>query len=150
MLSIGDTAPEFELPDQHGNPVSLTSLLEQGPVVVFFYPKAMTSGCTKESCHFRDLAGEFAELGASRVGISADPIDRQAAFDSRHELGFPLLSDPDRTVATAFGVKRMGPIPNKRATFAIGSDRTVLAAISSELNMELHADEALDALRRAG
>lgn len=150
MLSIGDTAPEFELPDQHGNPVSLTSLLEQGPVVVFFYPKAMTSGCTKESCHFRDLAGEFAELGASRVGISADPIDRQAAFDSRHELGFPLLSDPDRTVATAFGVKRMGPIPNKRATFAIGRDRTVLAAISSELNMELHADEALDALRRAG
>jgi peroxiredoxin Q/BCP len=149
MLSTGDQAPDFTLQDQTGQQVSLDALLADGPVVLFFYPKAMTSGCTKESCHFRDLAGEFAELGAQRVGISADKVDKQAAFDQKHSLGYPLLSDPDRKVASAFGVKRPGPIFNKRATFVIGTDRRVLAAISSETNMDVHADEALDVLRRA-
>lgn len=149
MLSTGDQAPDFTLQDQTGQQVSLDALLADGPVVLFFYPKAMTSGCTKESCHFRDLAGEFVELGAQRVGISADKVDKQAAFDQKHSLGYPLLSDPDRSVASAFGVKRPGPIFNKRATFVIGTDRRVLAAISSETNMDVHADEALDVLRRA-
>jgi peroxiredoxin Q/BCP len=149
MLSTGDQAPDFTLQDQTGQQVSLDALLADGPVVLFFYPKAMTSGCTKESCHFRDLAGEFAELGAQRVGISADKVDKQAAFDQKHSLGYPLLSDPDRKVASAFGVKRPGPIFNKRATFVIGADRRVLAAISSETNMDVHADEALDVLRSA-
>jgi peroxiredoxin Q/BCP len=120
MLSTGDQAPDFTLSDQSGQQVSLSGLLASGPVVLFFYPKAMTSGCTKESCHFRDLAGEFAEVGAQRVGISADKVDKQAAFDAKHDLGYPLLSDADRSVASAFGVKRPGPIFNKRATFVIG------------------------------
>jgi peroxiredoxin Q/BCP len=149
MLSSGDQAPDFTLSDQTGTQVSLSGLLADGPVVLFFYPKAMTTGCTKESCHFRDLAGEFAEVGAQRIGISADKVDKQAAFDAKHGLGYPLLSDPDRKVAGAFGVKRPGPIFNKRATFVIGTDRTVLAAISSETNMDLHADEALTVLRSA-
>jgi peroxiredoxin Q/BCP len=149
MLQVGDTAREFSALDQNGNEVTLSGLLADGPIVLFFYPKAMTTGCTKESCHFRDLGAEFAELGAQRVGISADKVDKQAAFDEKHNLGYPLLSDPDRKVASAFGVKRPGPIMNKRATFVIGTDRTVLAAISSELNMDLHADEALSVLRAA-
>jgi peroxiredoxin Q/BCP len=149
MLSTGDQAPDFTLKDQTGKDVSLADLLGEGPVVLFFYPKAMTTGCTKESCHFRDLAGEFAELGAHRVGISADKVDKQAAFDAKHGLGYPLLSDADRKVASAFGVKRPGPIFNKRATFVIGTDRRVLAAISSETNMDVHADEALSVLRAA-
>jgi len=149
MLRTGDRAPDINLQDQNGREVALGQLLEDGPVVLFFYPKAMTSGCTKESCHFRDLAGEFAELGAHRVGISADSVDAQAAFDTKHDLGYPLLSDSDRSVARSFGVKRRGPIPNKRATFVIGTDRTVLAAISSETNMDVHADEALSVLRAA-
>lgn len=147
MLSEGDVVEDFELPDQHGDPVSLSGLLEDGPVVLFFYPKAMTTGCTRESCHFRDLGGEFAEVGAQRVGISADDVDRQAQFDAKHDLGYPLLSDPDRAIAGRFGVKRMGPVFNKRATFVIDTDRRVLAAISSELNMEVHADRALEVLR---
>jgi peroxiredoxin Q/BCP len=150
MLDTGDQAPEFTLKDQHGTERSLTSLLEQGPVVLFFYPKAMTTGCTKESCHFRDLAGEFAEVGAQRIGISADKVEKQAAFDAKHDLGYPLLSDPDRTVASGFGVKRPGPLMNKRATFVIGTDRRILAAFSSELNMDAHADQALTVLREAG
>ena len=147
MLQVGDIAPEFELADQHGERVSLSTLLADGPIVLFFYPKAMTTGCTKESCHFRDLASEFAQLGATRVGISADRVDKQAQFDDKHQLGYPLLSDPDRKGAGRFGVKRMGPIFNKRATFVIDTDRRVLAAISSEMNMEAHADEALVVLR---
>ena len=149
MLKAGDIAKEFTAVDQKGEQVTLSGLLEHGPVVLFFYPKAMTTGCTKESCHFRDLGAEFAELGAQRVGISADDVDKQAAFDEKHGLGYPLLSDPDRVVASAFGVKRPGPIMNKRATFVIDTDRKVLAAISSELNMDMHADEALDVLRSA-
>ena len=146
MLDVGDTVAEFELPDQTGAPRSLSSLLESGPVVLFFYPKAMTTGCTKESCHFRDLASEFAAAGAQRVGISADEVDKQAAFDAKHDLGYPLLSDPSRVVAAQFGVKRPVPHMNKRATFVIDTDRTVIGAFSSEMNMDIHADEALKAL----
>ena len=81
------------------------------------------------------------------MGISADPVDRQKAFDDKNDLGFPLLSDPDREIARQFGVKRFGPLPSKRATFVIGPDRTLLAAFASELDMEAHADQALAALR---
>ena len=81
------------------------------------------------------------------MGISADPVDRQKEFDDRNSLGFPLLSDPDREIAKVFGVKRMGPLPSKRATFVIDEERRILRAIRSETNMLTHADEALDALR---
>jgi len=81
------------------------------------------------------------------VGISADPVDRQKAFDEKNGFGFPLLSDPDRQIARQFGVRRMGPLPSKRATFLIDTDRTVLGVVSSELNMDAHADQALAVLR---
>lgn len=81
------------------------------------------------------------------MGISADPVDRQKEFDDRNSLGFPLLSDPDREVSKTFGVKRMGPLPSKRATFVIDEDRRLIRSIRSETNMLTHADEALDALR---
>jgi len=147
-VQTGDTAPDFELPDETGTTRRLTDLLADGPVVLFFYPAAMTRGCTQESCHFRDLAGEFADVGAQRVGISADPVEKQHEFAARHSLGFPLLSDPDRTVASAFGVKRSLPlVPNRRATFVIDTDRTVLEVVRSEIKMDAHADRALEALR---
>ena len=146
-MRAGDEVPDFELPADSGENVRLSTLLESGPVVLFFYPKALTPGCTKESCHFRDLAKEFAEVGASRVGISADAVDRQAAFRDKHGFDFPLLSDTDRAVARTFGVKRPGPLLNKRATFVIGTDRRLLGTISSELNMDKHADQALEVLR---
>lgn len=139
--------PDVELLDQHGVTVRLADLTAEGPVVVFFYPRAMTSGCTRESCHFRDLAAEFAEVNATRVGVSADSVDRQAKFDQRNDLGYPLLSDPDGVAATAFGVTRPGPLWNRRATFVIDRDGTVLESLSSELNMDVHADRALEVLR---
>lgn len=147
MLQRGDLAPAFEAPDDSGEVASLDGYLANGPVVLFFYPRAMTRGCTAESCHFRDLAAEFAELGATRVGVSADAVERQAEFADKEHLDYPLLSDPDRSIARLYGVKRPGPLFNRRATFVIDTDRTVLAAITSETNMDAHADEALAALR---
>ena len=146
-ITEGSQAPDFELPDQDGKPVVLSTLLLDGPVVLFFYPAAMTPGCTKEACHFRDLAAEFAEVGARRVGISTDPVDRQKQFVGAHGLDFTLLSDEDGTVATEYGVRRRFLTPVKRATIVVDTDRTVLKVIASELNMEVHADRALQALR---
>lgn len=131
----------------------LYSLLADGPVVLFFYPAAMTSGCTKEACHFRDLASEYAAAGVQRVGISRDSVAKQKEFAEQHSFDYPLLSDAAGDVAGTFGVKR-GKIgarlgaPVKRSTFAIGKDRRVVAAIHSEVNMDTHADEALAALTR--
>lgn len=150
-IKQGDRVAEFELLDQTGTPRSLTGLLADGPIVLFFYPAAMTAGCTKEACHFRDLAAEFAAVGASRVGISTDAVDKQAAFADKESFDYPLLSDADGAVATQFGVKRglLGKfIPVKRTTFVIDTDRTVLAVIASEISMDSHADKALEVLRQ--
>jgi peroxiredoxin Q/BCP len=146
-MQTGDHVPDFDTIDQHGTTRRFHEILADGPVVLFFYPKAMTTGCTKESCHFRDLAAEFAEVGAQRVGISADTVEKQAKFDEKNSLGFPLISDRDKSIAAVFGVKRPGPVMSKRATFVIDTDGTVLSTFSSELNMEKHADEALAVLR---
>jgi len=144
----GDTVTDFALPDQHGTERRLSELLTAGPVVLFFYPAAMTRGCTAESCRFRDLAAEFAEVGAQPVGISTDPVAKQAEFAGAHSFEHLLLSDADGAVAAQFGVKRrFGPLPVKRHTFAIGTDRTVLTVVRSEFNMSTHADTALAFLR---
>lgn len=149
-MDVGDPVHDFVLPDQSGTPRRLSELLAAGPVVLFFYPAAMSRGCTAEACHFRDLAAEFAAAGAQPVGISADAVERQQAFDTGNDLGFPLLSDPERTVAAQFGVKRrLGALPVKRQTFVIGADARVLGVVRSELAMEKHADQALDLLRAA-
>jgi len=151
-MQVGDPVPDFELLDQTGTARTLSGLLARGPVVLFFYPAAMTYGCTKESCHFRDLKAEFEALGAQRVGISADPVDKQLQFAQKHSFDYLLLSDPDRRVAEIFGVKRgLSLLKVKRSTFVIDTDRTLLAEIRSELNMNAHADRALEVLRgRAG
>ena len=147
-MNVGDKAPDFQLPDQTGTPVRLSDLTAKGPVVLFFYPAAMTYGCTKESCHFRDMAAEFAAVGAQPVGISRDKVEKQKQFDDKHTLGYPLLSDTERTVAESFGVKRgFGITPVKRATFVIDTDLTVRAVISSEVNMNTHADQALETVK---
>ena len=148
-MNVGDTVEDFELPDETGTKRRLSELLTAGPVVLFFYPAAMTAGCTKESCHFRDLGAEFKAAGAQRVGISADGVDKQKAFSEKHTFDFPLLSDTDRTVAQEFGVRRrVGFLPNKRQTFVIDTDRHLIGSISSEMNMKTHADQALDLLRK--
>ncbi|MEV6508731.1 peroxiredoxin [Streptomyces sp. NPDC051642] len=147
-LNVGDKVEDFTLPDETGAERSLTELLAEGPVVLFFYPAALSAGCTAEACHFRDLAAEFAAVGARPVGISGDSVDKQQEFAAKHTLGMPLLSDTDGTIRERFGVKRgFSLAPTKRATFVIGEDRSILEVVSSELRMNTHADRALAALR---
>ena len=149
-IDVGERVEDFELADQDGTPRRLSALLAGGPVVLFFYPAAMTAGCTAEACHFRDLAGEFAAVGAQRVGISRDAVDKQREFADRYAFDYPLLSDPDGTVASAMGARRrlpLGALSTRRITVVIDTDRSVLEVIHDERNMNEHADRALAVLR---
>jgi thioredoxin-dependent peroxiredoxin len=146
-LAIGEQIPDVTATTHDGRRVSLSELAADGPVVVFFYPKAFTGGCTAEACHFRDLGAEFAEVGATRVGVSRDDVATQARFAAEHDFDYPLLADPDGTVSKAFGTKRPGPLMGKRQTFVVDTDLTLLGRISSEMDMEKHADGALALLR---
>jgi peroxiredoxin Q/BCP len=148
LVEKGDLVADFALEDETGTRRRLSEFLAKGPVVLFFYPAAMTAGCTRESCHFRDLAADFAAAGGQRVGISHDSVAKQRQFAERHSLGIPLLSDAEGTVARQFGVDtRFGIIPVKRWTFVIATDGRVLEVIKSGVNMKVHADRALEVLR---
>jgi peroxiredoxin Q/BCP len=146
-MHVGQLAPDFTLLDQDGVAMTLSVIVREGPVVVFFYPAAMSRGCTKESCHFRDLASEFAARGAQRVGISMDDAQRQARFAHKNALDYPVLSDTRGEVASLYGVKRsLDVLKVKRTTFVIDTERVIRDIITSELAMQAHADRALVAL----
>src|ERR1700691_2059941 len=133
-MQKGDLAPDFTLKDQNGGERTLSTMLLNGPVVLFFYPAAMTKGGTKETCHFRDLASEFAALGAQRLGISMDSVEKQAEFTTKNHLYYPLLADADGDVAKLYGVKRaLDLLKVKRTTFVIGQDRRVADVSNSEV-----------------
>jgi thioredoxin-dependent peroxiredoxin len=148
-MKRGDVVSDFELPDENGTPRKLSEFLANGPVVLFFYPAALTYGCTKESCHFRDLKAEFDAVGAQRVGISADKVEKQKQFSDKHGFDYPLLSDPDRKVAEMLGVKRgsFSLTPVKRTTFVIDKDFRILDVIHNEVSMNRHAERSLEVLR---
>jgi thioredoxin-dependent peroxiredoxin len=146
-METGDVVPDFELPDETGKVRRFSEFLASGPVVLFTYPIAMSKGCTVESCYFRDLASEFQAVGASRVGLSGDSVDRQAVFSSRHDFDYPLLSDQTGEVTKMLGVRRgLARVPVRRWTFVIARDATVLEVIKSEVSMHRHADRALEVL----
>ena len=148
-MNVGDLVEDFVLPDEYGVPQTLSGLLRDGPVVLFFYPGAFTKLCTAEACQFRDVSEDLRAVGARPVGVSSDLVARQAAFAQAFTLGFPLLSDPAGEVRATFGVRRTnGRWPTKRVTFVIDTDRRVLGVIRSEIRMNLHADRALEVLRR--
>jgi peroxiredoxin Q/BCP len=150
-VNPGDPVPDFELPDESGAPRRLGTLLEDGPVVLFFYPVASSGGCTQEACHFRDLAAQFAAVGARPVGISSDVAAAQQRFASAHGLGYPLLTDAGHTVAKSLGAYRRwlpGGLHTRRTTFVIDTDRRLLGAVSDEKRFDRHGDEALAILAR--
>jgi peroxiredoxin Q/BCP len=170
-MIAGDKAPEFTLYDHTGRPRALSALLSDGPVVLFFFPLASSPICTAQACHFRDLSNEFVTVGAQRVGISTDTVDKQAHFAQQRAFDYPLLSDADGVVSELFGVRRgrlaklrrsvvareaarrgrhtrrrgllARLLPVRRTTFVIDTDRTVLKVVSSELRASVHADQAL-------
>ena len=129
-LNPGDTAPDFTLPDADGNPVSLKGLRGQ-KVVVYFYPAAMTPGCTKQACDFRDSLSSLKSAGYAVVGISPDKPEKLAKFRDRDSVNFPLLSDPDRATLQAYGAFGEKTMYGKtvtgviRSTFVVDADGTV-------------------------
>ena len=150
MPDVGDLAPDFTLPDQHGDPVSLSGLRGK-KVVLYFYPKADTPGCTTQACGIRDHRADYAGADAVVLGVSPDPVKRIAKFDDKYGLGFPLLGDEDHSVAEAYGVwveksmygrKYMG---NERTTFVIGPDGTIREVFRS-VKPAQHDDLVLGAL----
>jgi peroxiredoxin Q/BCP len=146
-LAVGDRAPDFTLPSTGGRSVGLSSLLAKGPVVVFFYPKDDTPGCSVEACAFRDRYHEFEQAGASVVGISSDSIASHESFASKFRLPITLLSDADGSVRALFGVRPdLGFIPG-RATFVIEPTGVVRSVLVSQLRLEAHAREALAVVR---
>ena len=151
MLAVGDTVPDFTLPDQEGAPVSWASFRGK-PVVVFFYPKADTPGCTREACGFRDRKAEFEAAGARVIGISADSEKRQASFDAKYGLGLRLLSDPEHRVLEPWGVwadKTMYGRTSKgivRTTVLFDADGRV-AAIWPKVKVDGHVDQVLARVR---
>lgn len=147
MVATADTIPDMTVDLDDGRAVPLSQLVDGDYLVVFFYPKAFTGGCTAQACHFRDLGAEFAAVNTARVGVSRDGRDTQARFSAEHRFDFPLIADPDGVVAKAFGAKRPGPIPSRRHTVVVDGGLTVLHRIASETNMDVHADDALAFLR---
>jgi peroxiredoxin Q/BCP len=151
MLKTGDRPADFTLQDQDGREVAWSSF-RGAPVVVFFYPKADTPGCTREACGFRDHKADLAALGVSVVGISADTVKRQAGFARKHELRYPLLADPERTVIEPWGVwgekKNYGKtyMGIVRSTFLFDADGRVVQAWSP-VKVDGHVDAVIDAAR---
>jgi peroxiredoxin Q/BCP len=146
-IGVGDRAPDFSARDQSGDEVRLSVLLSRGPVVLYFYPKDDTPGCTAEACAFRDDFQRFVEAGAAVVGVSSDSVERHQAFAARHELPFQLLSDADGYLRDLYGVPRtLGLLPG-RVTYVIGSDGVVRLVFSSQIRAQAHVEEALQAVR---
>ncbi|BDM64792.1 peroxiredoxin [Shewanella sp. NFH-SH190041] len=150
-LQAGDKAPLFTLHDQHDKPVSLTDCLSQGQVLVYFYPKAATPGCTVQACGLRDSKARLDELHVTVLGISPDPVAKLARFSDKQALNFPLLSDEDHAIATAFGVwgekKFMGKIYDgiHRISFLIGQDG-VITQVFDKFKTKDHHQVVLDYL----
>jgi peroxiredoxin Q/BCP len=141
-LQVGDKAPDFTLPDQSGVPVTLSDKLAQKTVVLYFYPKDNTRGCTAEACSFRDSYESFTDAGAEVIGISSDTVESHEQFADRHELPFILLADTDKAVRKQYGAATMGFVPG-RITFVIDREGVIRHAFSSMMNVGGHVDEAL-------
>jgi peroxiredoxin Q/BCP len=147
-VQIGDKAPDFTLPSQSGEQVRLYDRLGERVVVLYFYPKDNTPGCTAEACAFRDSHEVFTDAGAEVIGVSSDSSDRHAAFASRHNLPFTLLSDRGGRVRKSYGVPAvLGVLPG-RVTYVIDREGTVRHVFNSMTNIDQHVGDALDVVKR--
>ena len=148
MLKPGDQAPPFGGRDQRGDDVRSEALLAKGPVVLYFYPRDFTAGCTKQACSFRDAFEDLTGLGASIVGVSIDDGETHAKFAGKHRLPFSLISDSDRALAKAYGITRPLGLGAARVTFVIGTDGRIRGAFHHELSMGKHVEDARALLTR--
>ena len=142
-LNVGDKAPDFSLPSQTGETITLSSFFGKQPVVVYFYPKDDTPGCTLEACGFRDSYEAFQTAGAIVIGISADSVDSHKKFAEKHRLPFLLVSDVKNQARKAFGVPNELLVLPGRVTYILDRDGIVRHTFSSMLNAKGHVDAAL-------
>ncbi len=147
QVGVGEPAPDFTLDDQHGRPVTLSELLRERCVVLYFYPKDDTPGCTVEACSFRDQYEVLREAGAEVVGVSSDDVAAHGAFVARYNLPFVLLSDARGSVRAAYGIKRTLGLIDGRVTFVIDREGVVRHAFSSQIRPKKHVEEALRIVR---
>jgi peroxiredoxin Q/BCP len=147
-IRVGDVAPDFTLPKQDGSLVRLQDLLSKSAVVLYFYPKDDTTGCTKEACAFRDAYEDFKDAGAEVVGISSDSAADHKAFADKHRLPFTLVADEGGKVRKQWGVpSTFGLIPG-RVTYVIDRKGVVRHIFNSQLNFAKHVHEALEVLKK--
>jgi peroxiredoxin Q/BCP len=147
-VEVGSVAPDFTLPDQTGAAVSLKTLVGKKNIVLYFYPKDDTPGCTKESCAFRDSYTVFQEAGAEVIGISSDSPESHQKFAAKYQLPFTLLSDSGSQVRKLYGVPAtLGLLPG-RVTYVIDRQGIVRHIFNSQLNFQAHVDEALKILKQ--
>jgi thioredoxin-dependent peroxiredoxin len=146
-VKVGSVAPDFTLPSQAGEMVSLEEFFGRKPVVLFFYPKDDSPGCTREVCAFKDNFEEFGELDAEVIGISSDSVESHMSFAVKHDLSFTLLSDEGGNIRRLYGVpKTFGLFPG-RVTYVIDREGVVRHVFASQLSVKRHVQEALTALR---
>jgi len=146
-LKVGERAPDFTLPDQNGAPVSLGELLAEGCLVLYFYPKDDTPGCTKEACTFRDERDEFAKAGAVVVGVSSDDVQSHRRFVDKYALPFRLLSDRDGELRRRLGVPKTLGFMDGRVTYVIDAQGIVRHVFKSQFRTRAHVEEALRLVR---
>jgi len=155
MLKEGDKAPGFSLQASTGSTVSLDDYLGKRNVVLYFYPKDNTPGCTAEACSFRDYSAEFEEAGAVILGVSADSVKSHEGFAAKHHLSFPLLADPDKSVISAYGVWKEKSMYGKtflgieRTTFAIDK-QGIIRKVWPKVKVEGHINEVLEFVKGLG
>lgn len=149
MIAKGERAPEFEGTLAGGKQLRLRDFRGRRHIILYFFPKDFTPGCTREACSFRDRRTEVAGLDAEIVGVSLDTPEKHEAFAQKYQLPYPLVSDRSGAIASAFGVARLGGwLPTKRVTFVIDKQGVVQHVIQSEFSIDMHIDEALETLRR--
>jgi thioredoxin-dependent peroxiredoxin len=140
MLKTGDRAPDFSLSDQDGREITLSALLADGPLVLYFYPADFTPGCTREACTIRDMHDEIAAAGMRVVGISPQDAASHARFRDKYGLQFTLLADPGKAVVKAYGVDGPLGIGVRRATFLLGADGVVRDAVLADIRIGRHEE----------
>lgn len=148
-VQVGDLAPDFTLPSQTGDRVRLSDLLGRKAIVLFFYPKDDTPGCTAEACAFRDSYEAFTDAGAEVIGVSGDSVGSHRRFAAGHRLPFILLSDADGAVRKRYGAERWLGLLRARVTFVIDRDGVVRHIFESQFAATRHVTEALEALTAA-
>jgi len=140
MLKPGDLAPEFVLPDENGDDVSLTQLLQPGPIILYFYPADFTPGCTREACTFRDIHDDILGVGLRVVGVSPQDWESHARFREKHDLPFTLICDPDKIAIKMYDVDGPFGVGVRRVTYLVTQGQKIQDALQADVMINKHKD----------